>query len=251
MTRQPRIMIALSLAYLLVAVSMPLQVVFLSGYNLTDVDLIWAQLTVLNIAIMITCALVGVCLYISSRFTMMLLPLLSAMILYNNFLVGQFEYQYTSLQALLASAGFLSLSGAVYFIPLVRQPLLDRSRRWWKTPKRMATAFETYLHPFVGPSLSGATFDLSESGFFIADEVVKAKGASSTQFTPQEGLKVGDRTGVSIKISPGLSVKCEARIVRRSNGQGRYPKGFGFQFERIDNQHRKMIRQMIQDAVSA
>jgi hypothetical protein len=251
MTRQPRLMLVLAAGYFLVAFSMPLQVMLINNYSVFDLALIFNQMTMLNVLIAMTCIALATSLYRSSGMALALLPLLTTMVVYNNYLVGQYEYQYSAMQALIASITFMSMSSSIYLIPFVRQPLMDSSKRWWRTPKRMKTSFETSLHPFVGASLAGATFDLSETGFFIAEDGVKPKKQSTNFKGIQDELRVGDRTGVLIKVAPGISVKCEARVVRRSDGKGHYPRGLGFQFEKLDGLHRKMIRNMIQDAVAA
>jgi c-di-GMP-binding flagellar brake protein YcgR len=92
-------------------------------------------------------------------------------------------------------------------------------------------AVPIFLGQGHGTPLRAETFDLSESGVFIAIE--------------GDPLRVDDLLSVRLNFGTFAQVRCEARVVRRSSARGEYPSGYGLQFLNLDARQKQELRRHI------
>jgi hypothetical protein len=236
MTLRPKQFYLVSACMLFAAISFPFQVAWLYGHSLTEVQSIFAKLTHLNWLVLVS-LLMGAYLYFqASRWIIIFAPIMLAIISYNNYQVGAFGGDFSLLQTTLASMGagilFLPL-----FMPSSRAILRNPQRRWWRISKRHTKKVSATLNPFVGEMIQAQTYDLSQTGVFLA---LKDEDLAHCP-------KVGDTVRLSFNVSPMKKIRCEARVVRVAEPQGRYPMGIGLRFVEFDKSHQKSYSQFLTD----
>lgn len=95
------------------------------------------------------------------------------------------------------------------------------SLRWWLVPRRHELQIPVWIEKADGEFLSFKTFDLSKNGAFIA-----AGGE-----LPQS-LQEGDEFNLAVR-GEDMTYSVRAKIIRKSEPRGHYPRGFGIRFENM------------------
>lgn len=216
-----------------VAISLPVQVIYLQDF---DFENMFQMLTVLNILIMVICSAVAVAVFNLHKSFRYLLPTAIVLIIINNWWVGYVGFNFNLVETSYASFGFLVLCSFLLEKNAFKV-LCNPKLKWWGVPVRSKIEIPVSLSPRLqGQPLFKNSFDISESGFFL-------QGLKKEEL---ESLNVGQKFSVCLHFSKILKVRCDAKIVRKSFENGTYPSGIGLQFEEIDDQIRSTIKKLSQ-----
>lgn len=233
MIMRPKQFYLSSLMMIFVALSFPLQVMFLYGHKWTETGAIVSKFTFLNWLIIGSLLLTSYLYFHASRLLLLAIPLIVPLVAINNYVVGQFAGDYSLLQTSLGTLGF-----CVLFTPLLMPSsqvvLRDPKRRWWRRSKRVNKRVSATINPYVGEMIQSYTFDVSQTGAFVCFE------------EGQEHLpKVGDNIRLSLNVNSMKKIRCEAVVVRITEAQGSYPKGMGLKFVDVEKTHQKSFQKFI------
>lgn len=225
----------LPLILLMVALSFPLQAALLFGHTPSEVSAILQKLTLLNWSVIALSLLSAAALFRASKSTAILVPLTIAAVVCNNLVVGLYNTHFDLLTTSFASVGF-----ALLFTPLAREPvrkaLANPQYRWWRSSKRQRKHIDAILNPIKGATLCASTFDLSETGAFIA--VPDAEDLSM--------LSEGQLLRLNLSLNSVRHIRCDAVIVRASLPNGSYPAGYGIRFVDLDSKQKRRLRQFLE-----
>lgn len=229
MRKRPLALFLFSFCMLSVAMSLPIQVVYLQGF-----EDIFQTLTWLNIFIILICASTAVAAYNLHKSFLYLLSVAVATVIFNNWWVGHVGLNFDLSQTSMASLGFLTLC-SLLLEKKTYKVLYNPQLKWWNNPLRSKIEIPVTLSPLLrGPDLQKKSFDISESGFFL-------QGFESEEL---ERLKVGEKFSVCFYFRKILKIRCEAKVVRKCVGKGSYPAGVGLQFEVLDAKIKAVIRRV-------
>ena len=222
-----------ALALMLMALSFPLQVMFLYGHHWNETGAIFSKLTWVN-WLVVASFIAGSYLYFhASRLILILTPIILGLVAFNNYIVGQFAADFSLLQTSLATLG-VGLVFTPLLMPSSKVVLKDPKRRWWRRSKRVNKRVSATLNPFVGEMIHAQTFDVSKSGAFVC-----------LDGTHQELPKVGDTIRVSFNVNSMKKIRCEAVVVRIAEASGHYPRGMGLRFTEMDKLYEKSFGQFL------
>ncbi len=236
MRKRPIALFIFSICMMGVALSFPIQVTYLQ-----DFESMFKMLTVLNIIVMVLCAVTSAAVFKLHKSFRVLLPITVVAVIFNNWWVGYVGFNFEPLQTSFASLMFIGLC-SVLLEKSTYRVLANPKLKWWDVPKRSKITVPVTLTPLVrGLPLSKKSFDISETGFFM-------QGLEPKEL---EQFNVGEKFVVCINFSKILKVRCEAKVVRKSTKKGIYPTGVGLQFEEIDERVRTAIRTLSQAESSA
>lgn len=246
MRTRPKLLIFLSIALVLTAASLPIQVALLFEHTFWELGGIFGKLTIMNWAVMITCMVNAYFVYQGSRW--MLVSAISAILVVNlnNIAVASVGINYSAMEATLATLGFLALH-AVLVHPDVRMLLQIPTMRWWRIPPRKPVAVEMKVRRLNGEVFQAQSHDLSRGGTFIPFFSVAAHSRSPlrTPLVPNDlefvmlDFKVNDKP-----------YSCQAKVVRKTDARGTYPAGMGLQFVNLTRKERREIDRYIRNAPS-
>lgn len=229
MRKRPLALFLFSLSMMSIAMSLPIQVVYLQGF-----ESMFQMLTWLNIFIIFICAITAVAAYNLHKSFLYLLPVAVTTIIFNNWWVGHVGFNFDLSQTSIASLGFLLLC-TLLLEKKTYKVLCNPKLKWWNNPIRSKIEIPMTLSPLLrGPDLQKNSFDISESGFFL----------QGLEMEELERLKVGEKFCVCFYFRKILKIRCEAKIVRKSAGKGNYPAGIGLQFEGLDGKIKAVIRRV-------
>jgi hypothetical protein len=235
MQRRPKTLEAFAIFFVAVAVSFPIQIVMLYEHNFFEAQEILLKLTVINWVVIGLAIGNAIILLRASSILKYSLPILALTVVVNNFFVGYAGDDYSIAATTLSSIAFLMTHLALcqpHIIMLLKQP----EKRWWLTPPRKEMQVVTFVNALNGPTVRVKTFDLSEGGAFFPIE----------KSTP---LRVGDRLMLSFSLGSISRFRCEGRVVRSSEGGGKYPAGVGVSFDYMAWPDRQTLRRYIQSHV--
>jgi hypothetical protein len=269
MKTRPIRLTALSAFLLVVALGFPAQIMVLYGHGPDEMVAIAAKLSPLNWAALALSLLSAWLLLRASSLLVVTLPILGALVVYNNWFVSSAGGEYSPWVTALASVLFLAgLVGAWdrESLNLLFQP----RRRWWMTPRRSRTAIPIRVRVFGEPGKGlwrkgragggefyGKTFDISESGVFIPLEetqpTARAKAAArdAASVLKASELGIGSQCFVSIAIKELTYIQVRAEVVRTSAARGIYPAGIGLRFLGLSREDRRRISEALAGPVLA
>ena len=234
MIMRPKQFYFVAAAMFAVALSFPVQVMFLYGHHWSETSAIFSKITSIN-WLVIGSLIFGAYLYFhASRYILYVAPIILALVAFNNYLVGAFAGDFSLIQTSMGTAGI----GALFFplaLPSSRVVLKDPKRRWWRRSKRINKRLAATVNPYVGGMVHGHTFDVSKSGAFVCLEDDN-----------NELPKIGDTVRISFNVNSMKKIRCEAVVVRIAEPQGRYPKGMGIRFTSTDKSFDKSFEKVLQ-----
>lgn len=217
----------------LLALSFPVQVVFLYGHHWSEWATIFSKITWLNWLVAVSFVVCGYLYFNASRLLIVAAPVIVILSIVNNYVVGKFAGDYS-----LAQTNFASLGVALLFTPLLMPSsqiiLRDPKRRWWRRSKRFNKRVSATINPYVGEMLQAHTYDISKTGAFL-----------SVDINSEDVPKVGDVIRVSLNVNSMKKIRCEAQVVRVTEANGRYPDGIGLKFLEIKKSHQKSFQQFV------
>jgi hypothetical protein len=226
MNKRPPLLTYLAFAFLLVALSLPAQIMWIYGHTFNELFAVTDKLTVLNWAVMLGCACVSYLLLGASPRLRWVAPALIAVVIVNNFFVGYYATDFSPWQCALSSCGF-ALLNAPLLTPKIRWLLQHPDRRWWLRAERKRVAIPIFIEGARLDSLRAQSFDISETGMFVPLE---------------SRVGVGDHITVRMKFGAFSHMKCQGRVVRRGEPKGTYPAGVGIEFTDLSWHQRRELR---------
>lgn len=218
-----------------IALSFPLQVVFLYGHSWTEYGAIFAKITWLNWLVIGSFILAGYFYLSASRGLLVFGPIMLVLVGVNNYFVGQFSGDYSMFQANLGTFS-VALLYSPLLMPSSQLILKDPKRRWWRRSKRYNRRVAATINPFVGDMIHAHTYDISKTGAFVCLE----------SMDPENLPKVGDTIRLCFNVNSMRKIRCEAVVVRFSEAKGRYPQGMGVKIVDIDKLYQKSFQQFVE-----
>lgn len=122
---------------------------------------------------------------------------------------------------------FLGFSG-LSLLPPMRRAMQNPNKRWWLQARRRKVELPVHMVTTEGRPVQSKMFDLSTSGIFVA-------------WDEDEPFQVGDQISLRLPLEDDKKFSCFARVVRRSDGKGRYPQGFGMEFMHLSRSERQQL----------
>jgi hypothetical protein len=225
MRSRPWSLSVLAAFFVIVCISIPVQIALRFEHSLFDVYPIWIKISLLSKVILILC-LVNAWLALASRSALLVTsPLLTALVVWNNFLLSQYDPSVPFAQTIAASMGFLLVSGLV-FEPASRLVLMHPEKRWWRVARRRRVSFSAVVNA-GDVTFQTQTFDLSRTGAFLAHPV---DGAVEGWFG-RGSLQAEDPVEILLGLPGGRHLALRGAVVRQSvRAVGCYPAGIGIRF---------------------
>ncbi len=237
MQTRPKLLIAISMAMVAVALSLPIQISFLFGHPFTEVEPILAKLTPLNWAVMGVCLLHGYCVFNASRWMLASTILAVLVVNFNNIAVGSIELNYSFGQAFLGTLGFIALNGALAH-PSIRNLVAMPSKRWWMRAPRRSIKLNMSVKRLNGEVFMAHTHDISRGGAFIPFFSVEeySRGLVHPPLVPNDLEHV--MLDFMVNDKP---YSCQAKVVRKTDASGTYPAGLGLQFVNLSGKEQRQL----------
>ena len=217
MRSKPLIFNIYALLFLIIAVSIPVQISMIYGHSAIELGPIYNKMTIFNILV------VGVSLYnfyycfTASDNVKWSFPLAIGVICFNNSIVLVYGNDFESYTVILATILFMVLSA--YFLLTHDTDVMNHpENQWWRIPRRFSLKEKVTLHLGKEDIDLGETFDISTSGAFIPYELAD-----------KHNLFAGPEV-INFSFGEDSEIHCRAKIVRKSCARGVYPDGIGIQF---------------------
>lgn len=244
MRTRPRELTLLGVLLLLVAISMPLQILFVFGGSPFDFSSIAAKLAPLNWAVIFLSSVLAYLVFRASPLLLGVVPFFLGAVAWNNWLVASLGGEGEGLFPLLSTAGAFLMMGLLAF-PNPRRVLANPRLRWWLTPPRRRVELEARVCPTLGGELIARTFDLSEGGAFIA---LRDSFWASLREGSGRNLSVGTYCSVRLSLNQVSAFSCMAQVVRRGEPAGAYPEGIGIRFISMTPREKKTLLSFLRNA---
>ncbi len=232
MKARPSLLLWQSALLFLIAAAFPIQIMLLFGHSPFEWHAIASKLAPMNWIVIGLSLLSSILAWRASPALLVLLPILSGSVVYNNWIVAAASLNYNWRVAM----GSAIAAVAVLCLPVLRKSvrglLLAPQRRWWLTPKRHSICIPVRLKlhlPQGSTEYLAMTFDLSEGGAFIPLEMMAPTHENGSQELPPV-IRIGTQCYVSLPLRGLNRVSCRAEVVRHASSNGRYPGGIGIRF---------------------
>jgi hypothetical protein len=226
MSHRPRGLTFIAMAFIAVALAMPLQVVLIYGHDFAEWTAIFAKLTWLNWCVcsgLLGCAAL---LWRASPYALWGLPTLFVLIALNNVAVIYYSTDYAAWLVVVATLGFAALNFPL-MDPKVMMILHHPERRWWLSANRVRMSLPVAIEGTRLAAIKGETFNVSETGIFVPHVNV---------------VGVGDWITVRLTFGTFKQFRCQGRVVRRSDAKGEYPDGVGIEFVSVPWRQKRELR---------
>lgn len=237
MRSRPRELTCLGIILAGIAISFPLQIIWIFGDSPLDPGAILCKLTPLNWVVMSLSTLLSYLVLTASPWIWLVSPAFVIATLWNHWLIAEVNGGAWAWIACLASLAVLATQ-ALLFRPEVMRVLTHPELRWWRTPGRERVSVEVNICPVSGGELQARSFDLSENGAFISVD-------GAAWLTNHEGsfkkITLGSYCNLRFKLNQTSSFSCTAQIVRRAEARGDYPAGLGMRFVGVGAVERKVL----------
>jgi hypothetical protein len=230
MRERPLPLTIVAIAYVLAALSMPVQVMFLYDHDLSEFEAALEKLTVMNWAVIAMLMMSAVLLWRGAPAAKLSLPLTILLVAVNNFFVGYYATDFSPIDTAMASAGFLLLHLPLLH-PKVRALVKSPEKRWWLRAERKVKGLPVVIDGSRLRAIRAETFDISETGVFIL-------------YNREMG--VGDVITLKLKFGTFHQFRCQGRVVRRSDASGNHPSGVGVQFTNLSTVQRRELRRHLE-----
>jgi hypothetical protein len=218
---RPRSLLLLAAKHILIGLSLPVQIFWLYGHPLSEWDLVLQKLTVLNWAVILTCMTSAVLIFRTTTWALLSVPIAMITVGLNNYYVALYATDFAPLTCLLATFGFW-FGQFPLITPRNWSIMTERNKQWWRTATRRKISLPISLGTEAQWAFEAKTFDVSETGVFVAME--------SDHLLDDFGLGPQKEIRLKIENAKGEPVFCKGQIVRRSPANGNYPAGVGIRF---------------------
>ena len=240
MKKRPKWFLGLSLFSFIVAVGIPIQVLVIHEHSFWEWGWITAKISPFNAMVMILGFVNFGLLYRASPYLKYSVPAFVLAVFWNNWIVGSYGIEYNIATTALGTCAFMGFFGPL-LKPDYRKVIANPKLRWWLRPTRVKTDYRVVLHPHVGKDFVAQSYDISHSGLFIPLERCWVKGKPMA--LEEWPFEVGQKTSMTVNVSPTNSIRCEAEIVRMAEASGGYPKGIGLRFTDMTRESQRYLRQ--------
>jgi hypothetical protein len=242
MRQRPMVFDLLALVFLLIAISLPIQVMMLFGHLPTEFSAVIHKLSPMNWGVAILAVACAVAHWRASPALWALSPLFIAAVAWNNHLVAKAGLNYDMTTTIIATVATIGVHGLL-LTPMARKALLNPSMRWWLTAPRKRANLAATVWPVLGGELLTSTYDISEGGaFFALDESSWSRGRGRSM----QNLGVGSVCAVKVKLGE-KAIHCNGEVVRQCEARGNYPGGFAVRFKDLSRDDRRMLHEYMRD----
>lgn len=239
MKNKPKALVFLAAVLVGIALSFPLQIMYLYGHGISEFSAIWAKVSITNQIVMLLCLVNAYLLMEVNKAVIYTTPVLILAVIFNNWWVAHAGFDFSMGTTVLASSGFAFLHGLM-LAPDARRVLTRPNERWWRTAKRKRVEVPTFVSPWVEGSFSTTTFDLSSTGAFLKRKV-NLGGEDRLPLT----IKANDFIELRISIDGIRHIRCTAQVVRVAEPNGQYPGGIGIQFTKMSYQDQQYLNRYL------
>ncbi len=232
MTKKPVVFNLLTVLFVGIIVSFPVQIMFLYGHYPWEVTSIFSKLSFMNWLVAMACGYAAYISYHADPKLKWFLPLMTLLVAWNNIIVGYVGFDYTTTMTLLGTVAFGSING-MFLLPQVQKALANPTRRWWLNPLRYQAKVPVFVNPLRGgEGFYTDTYDISASGTFIP-----LKPLQSEMFSH------GETVALSFTLGAFRALRCNATIVRNTEAKGNYPSGMGIKFNDLSKRQKDSLNQ--------
>ncbi len=239
MRKRPFILTLFALVFVMVALSIPIQIMALYNHGPQDWPMVLQKITLTNWAVITICLINAVLSAQAHKALFFTLPLSVLLVIVNNFLVYRFGTDYSGMQAAISGLFFSVFCLGVFqkdSMKALRNPHLQ----WWKPAKRRQLSLPVWLEIDGKPQLA-RTVDISSTGAFLST-IGEDQADTNIQLSANEA-------GSSLKIYLGLEERelaMEAEIVRfGGGGKSQLPSGIGVRFKDMSLAHRIQLWKLV------
>ena len=228
MSLRPILYYFISFVFLLCSLSLPAQVICNYQIPFSKTLTAFTFLTSTNLTIMALYFALAIVSYNSSRAVLALVPTALLLTIYNNYLVGQWAYDYSMNQTAMSSGAYIALS-LFPILPAYYKALKDPSCRWWLVAARKPIEIPVRVSPTVGSRFHSFTVDISKTGAFIE--------------THSDHLDVGDEVDLRFSAQSVKPLQIKAQVVRKGSNQRqtKHEFGYGVRFADLDPNQKKVL----------
>jgi hypothetical protein len=242
MKTRPKIFVFLSVALVLVGLSVPTQIYLLYGHGIGESSAALHKLTTLNWIVTVSCVACGLLAWNASPWVKFAAPVSLVAVIWNNCVVASVGQDFGRGGVVLALLFFMALH-ALWFVDSSRVVLKDSSKRWWITPRRKRIAATALVQTWLGESFTTQTFDISRSGVFL--ELATSGVVDSMSLRELKNLQSGRHLTLKIMLSPFRTIRCDAEVVRVSSATSSHPAGVGLKFVSFYGLAKQEIRKLL------
>jgi hypothetical protein len=230
MRRRPAWFMLLSLGFLVIAASLPAQVMLIYGHGFGEISAVFEKLTAINWLVIFGCLICSALVWRASPYLRNAIPAMIGLVAVNNFVVGYYATDFSMWAATGGTLGFALLNLPLLH-PNIQWLLIHPEKRWWMRAERKRMTIPVTIEGTRLQPTRAETFDVSESGAFVA--AAKEVG-------------VGDWITVRMKFGTFTQIRCQARVVRREDSKGTYPGGVGLQFMNMSWRDRRDLKRCLE-----
>ena len=219
MKNKPLYLILFPLLSFVIALSFPVQIIFLYDIPLNDFSKIFSMLTPVNLISMGTLFLAGGLTLFMHQHIYKIIPALLLILFANNAIVGLYGTDFTLIQVCFSFLLF-ALSLKPFYKQDIRAVILNPKLRWWKTPTRYSLEKSIALQS-AKSKIKTQALNFSTTGLY-------AKIDSEEEL----GLLLLNQI-IELDIDEE-KIKLQAKIVRIINDTSEFPNGVGLEFIKDD-----------------
>lgn len=214
MKTKPLFLILLPILLFGLALSFPIQIIALYDLSFFDFEKVMSMLTPLNhLTILLLISTAFAC-QIMSKSIYRILPILTGVVLLNNYIVGTYGSDYSTFQAVLG-VGLFAASVLPLYSGSIKSVITDHSKRWWIPAKRVVLRNPIKIVSTKNGIYTN-TLDMSASGVFI-------------EITDQAALaKIALNQVIVFKIL-GIKEVLQGKIVRKNTNSDNKGAGVAMQ----------------------
>jgi hypothetical protein len=238
--KAPRGLRFLSAVYVGIALSLPIQLIWI--YNLNWNNSYWGltHMSLGNCLVALFSLATAYALFRSSPKAQILLPATATLILVNNWWVSHIDTTFSALQTGVASGLYL-LAHAALLHPHSLQALKKSAPKPWNREPRAQKCYVTTVLPPLGPAMVLKSFDISRSGIFLSTEEIGTPRGQMEQPSLDQ-LRVGSEVTLRVQVNHLRIVRVTAKVVRKlDRPEGTYPPGVGLHFVSLDREAKKHL----------
>ncbi len=229
MAKRPMPLTFMAGLFLLLAFSMPLQVMFLYGHGPSEWQAISNKLTLFNWFVFCALTCNAILVWRVSPLLKVSVPALMGGVLLNNWIAGWYATDFSLWTTTVGTLAFMVLN-APLLDDHVQWIIKHPERRWWIRSERRKLCVPVLIEGTQLASLKASTFDVSETGVFVPIT---------------RDLGVGDWIHVRLQFDSLNQMRCQGRVVRRAEARGEYPAGVGIEFKDMTWGQRRELRRHI------
>lgn len=217
MPTKPKFINIMSFIFIALALSFPVQIMFMFKLPPWHIGILASKLTPLNYLLMGLFLYTAYLTYKTNKLVFIILPIVNFFVFLNNFIVAEYGQVFTHTQTVVASTAFLLLTLSFYQKDIY-QVYSDLKFRWWLTSPRFKRQIPITIH-YQGEKFQTSTFDISKTGMFIKTDDLYRIFKIENNKEIELSFKINNRT-----------MKLTATVVRKSIAKGQYPAGIGVHF---------------------